>query len=172
MRFEVITLFPELFEAFASKGLVGKANEAGVIRLRCTNPRDFAQNKHKSVDDAPYGGGSGMVMMPGPLLEAVESVETAGRVHRILLSPQGKPFDQATAQRLSALPAIALVCGRYEGIDDCAAHVHVAQTFSQRSHSAPKTARCSPSSTPRRAPSACLCTSGSCTTQSRIASAT
>jgi tRNA (guanine37-N1)-methyltransferase len=118
MRFEVITLFPELFETFASKGLVGKANEAGVIRLRCTNPRDFAQNKHKSVDDAPYGGGNGMVMMPGPVIEAVESVESAGRVHRILLSPQGKPFDQATAQRLSALPAIALVCGRYEGIDE------------------------------------------------------
>jgi tRNA (guanine37-N1)-methyltransferase len=123
MRFEIITLFPELFEAFGSKGLVGKANEAGTIRVRCTNPRDYAKNKHKSVDDAPYGGGSGMVMMPGPVLDALEVAEqnddgTPGRVHRILLSPQGKPFDQATARRLATLPAVALVCGRYEGIDE------------------------------------------------------
>jgi tRNA (guanine37-N1)-methyltransferase len=118
MRFEVITLFPELFGPFMQKGLVGKANEAGVIQVTCTNPRDFAKNKHKSVDDAPYGGGNGMVMMPGPVLEALESRETEGRVHRILLSPQGKPFDQATARRLAGYPAIALVCGRYEGIDE------------------------------------------------------
>jgi tRNA (guanine37-N1)-methyltransferase len=118
VRFEVITLFPELFGPFMQKGLVGKANEAGVIQLVCTNPRDFAKNKHKSVDDAPYGGGNGMVMMPGPVLEAIEARESEGRVHRILLSPQGKPFDQAAARRLAGYPAIALVCGRYEGIDE------------------------------------------------------
>jgi tRNA (guanine37-N1)-methyltransferase len=121
MRFEIITLFPELFGPFMQKGLVGKANEAGVIQLVCTNPRDFAKNKHKSVDDAPYGGGNGMVMMPGPVLEAIEAreaPEAGGRVHRILLSPQGKPLDQATARRLAGYPAIALVCGRYEGIDE------------------------------------------------------
>lgn len=118
MRFEVITLFPELFAPFASKGLVGKANEAGVITVTCTNPRDFAHNKHKSVDDAPYGGGNGMVMNPGPVIEALESREAEGRVHRILLSPQGKPFDQACARRLASYPALALVCGRYEGIDE------------------------------------------------------
>src|SRR5690348_3783336 len=117
MRFEVITLFPELFEPFLRKGLVGKANEGGVIQVRCTNPRDFATNKHKSVDDAPYGGGNGMVMMPGPVLAALESREGEGRVHKILLSPQGTPFDQACARRLASYPAIALVCGRYEGID-------------------------------------------------------
>ncbi len=118
MRFEVITLFPELFASFLSKGLVGKAHEAGVVQITCTNPRDFAKNKHKSVDDAPYGGGSGMVMMPGPILEAVESRETEGRLHRVLLTPQGKPFDQQAARRLSALPGLALVCGRYEGVDE------------------------------------------------------
>jgi len=118
MRFEVITLFPELFGPFSSKGLVGKANESGVITVTCTNPRDFAKNKHKSVDDAPYGGGNGMVMMPGPVLEAIESREAEGRTHRILLTPQGKPFDQATARRLSTYPALSLVCGRYEGIDE------------------------------------------------------
>lgn len=118
MRFEVVTIFPELFASFLSKGLVAKAHESEVIRVNCVNPRDFAANKHKSVDDAPYGGGSGMVMMPGPILEALESRETEGRLHRVLLSPQGAPFTQATARRLSQLPAVALVCGRYEGVDE------------------------------------------------------
>jgi tRNA (guanine37-N1)-methyltransferase len=118
MRFEVITLFPELFASFLEKGLVAKAHEQGVIRVQCTNPREFSKNKHKTVDDAPYGGGSGMVMMPGPITEALESREGEGRIHRILLTPQGKPFTQAMARRLSELPAIALVCGRYEGVDE------------------------------------------------------
>ncbi|MET0343072.1 MAG: tRNA (guanosine(37)-N1)-methyltransferase TrmD [Polyangiales bacterium] len=118
MRFEVITLFPELFDSFLEKGLVAKAHQGGTIRVVRTNPRDFATNKHKTVDDAPYGGGSGMVMLPGPLLDAIESREAEGRVHRILLTPQGKPFTQATARRLAALPAVALVCGRYEGVDE------------------------------------------------------
>jgi tRNA (guanine37-N1)-methyltransferase len=121
MRFEVVTIFPELFESFLTKGLVAKAHANKTIEVVRTNPRDFAGNKHRSVDDAPYGGGSGMVMMPGPILEALESRETpeaGGRLHRILLTPQGKPFDQATARRLATLPAIALVCGRYEGVDE------------------------------------------------------
>ena len=118
MRFEVVTIFPELFASFLQKGLVAKAHEGGVINVTCTNPREFTANKHKSLDDAPYGGGNGMVMMPGPIMEAIESRETEGRVHRILLSPQGKPFDQATARRLASYQAIALVCGRYEGIDE------------------------------------------------------
>jgi len=118
MRFEVITIFPELFDSFLSKGLVAKAHTSGLIQVVCSNPREFAANKHRSVDDAPYGGGSGMVMMPGPILEAIESRESEGRIHRILLTPQGRPFDQATAARLAAKPAIALVCGRYEGVDE------------------------------------------------------
>ena len=118
MRFEVITIFPELFDSFLAKGLVAKAHTNGVIEVLRTNPRDFAANKHKSVDDAPYGGGSGMVMLPGPILEALESREGGQRLHRVLLTPQGKPFTQATARRLSALPAVALVCGRYEGVDE------------------------------------------------------
>jgi tRNA (guanine37-N1)-methyltransferase len=118
MRFEVITIFPELFDSFLAKGLVARAHVNGVIEVVRTNPRDFAANKHKSVDDAPYGGGSGMVMLPGPILEALESREAGQRLHRVLLTPQGKPFTQATAHRLAALPAIALVCGRYEGVDE------------------------------------------------------
>ncbi len=118
MRFEVITIFPELFASFLQKGLVAKANETGLIQVTCTNIRDFAKNKHKSVDDAPYGGGSGMVMMPGPILEALESREPEGRLRRVLLTPQGAPFDQATARRLATYPGIALICGRYEGVDE------------------------------------------------------
>lgn len=118
MRFEVITIFPELFDSFLAKGLVAKAHGNGTIEVVRTNPRDFAHNKHKTVDDAPYGGGSGMVMLPGPLMDALESREGEGRLHRILLTPQGKPFDQATARRLATLPAVALVCGRYEGVDE------------------------------------------------------
>jgi tRNA (guanine37-N1)-methyltransferase len=118
MRFEVITIFPELFDSFLAKGLVAKAHTNGVIDVVRTNPREFAANKHKSVDDAPYGGGSGMVMLPGPILEALESREGDQRLHRILLTPQGQPFTQAIARRLSELPAIALVCGRYEGVDE------------------------------------------------------
>jgi tRNA (guanine37-N1)-methyltransferase len=118
MRFEVVTLFPELFESFLQKGLVAKAHESGVIRVGFSNPRDFAKDKHKSVDDAPYGGGSGMVMMPGPILDALEACEGGARIHRVLLTPQGKPFDQAAARRLASLPAVALVCGRYEGVDE------------------------------------------------------
>ena len=118
MRFEVITIFPELFDSFLSKGLVAKAHENRLIEVVRTNPRDFTTSKHRSVDDAPYGGGSGMVMMPGPIVEALESRESEGRLHRVLLTPQGKPFTQAVARRLAAKPAIALVCGRYEGVDE------------------------------------------------------
>ncbi len=118
MRFEVITIFPELFDSFLAKGLVAKAHGNGTIDVVRTNPRDFAANKHKTVDDAPYGGGSGMVMLPGPIMDALESREEAGRLHRILLTPQGAPFTQETARRLAKLPAIALVCGRYEGVDE------------------------------------------------------
>lgn len=118
MRFEVITIFPELFDSFLAKGLVAKAHANKTIEVVCTNPRDFSTSKHKSVDDAPYGGGSGMVMLPGPILDALESREREGRVHRVLLSPQGAPFTQATARRLAEKPAVALVCGRYEGVDE------------------------------------------------------
>ncbi len=116
MRFDVVTLFPEMFGSFLGAGLLGKAIAAGLVEVRFTNPRDFATDRHRTVDDTPYGGGSGMVMMPGPLIEAIESL--ADRPHRVLLTPQGEPFRQADAERLSALGAIALVCGRYEGVDE------------------------------------------------------
>lgn len=119
MRFGIVTIFPELFDTFFRVGLLGKAIDRGVVMEQRISPRNFAKDKHRSIDDEPYGGGSGMVMCPGPLIEAVEHLESAnGPSHRILLSPQGKRFEQADAQRLSALSFISLVCGRYEGVDE------------------------------------------------------
>ncbi|HKU36623.1 MAG TPA: tRNA (guanosine(37)-N1)-methyltransferase TrmD [Polyangiales bacterium] len=124
MRYEVITIFPELIESALSVGLLSKARESGLIELECISPRRFTSDRHQSVDDAPYGGGSGMVMSVLPLAAALdelaENARAAGRArgHRVLLSPAGPRFDQATARRLAQLPALTLLAGRYEGIDD------------------------------------------------------
>lgn len=121
MRFDIVSLFPELFEPFLHVGLVGKAVSSGVLETRCVSPRRFTRDKHQSVDDTPYGGGSGMVMMPGPVVEAMEWLdETAqgAKARRILLTPAGRRLHQQDAERWAALPAIGLICGRYEGIDD------------------------------------------------------
>jgi tRNA (guanine37-N1)-methyltransferase len=119
LDFEILTLFPELFDSFLTASLLGKAIEGGLVAVTRTNPRDFGVGKHRSVDDSPYGGGPGMVMRPEPLAAAVEAVEAArGPCHRILLSPQGRLFDQPMAEALAQRPRILLMCGRYEGIDD------------------------------------------------------
>jgi len=124
MRFQVVTIFPELIEAFAEVGLIARGIEEGHLRIDALSPRAFAVDKHGSVDDAPYGGGSGMVMLPEPLLLAMEALdetsarESVAKAHRVLLTPLGKPFAQADARRLSSLPSLMLVCGRYEGVDE------------------------------------------------------
>lgn len=121
MRFEVVTLFPELFESPLAAGLLGKALEAGRLEVECENPRDHSTDKHRSVDDGPYGGGSGMVMTPGPIvasLEALDAARGAVPTRRVLMTPQGERFCQKTAQRWAELPCLTLVCGRYEGIDE------------------------------------------------------
>lgn len=124
MRFDVVTLFPELFAPFLELALIGKAARTGTIRVRMQNPREFAVDKHGSTDDTPYGGGHGMVMRPGPIVDALEALDAScgvgeARAHRVLLTPQGKPFTQAVARRLATEHgAIALVCGRYEGFDE------------------------------------------------------
>lgn len=120
MRFEIVTLFPELFELTRS-GLLGKARDAGTLDIETVNPRAFTTDRHRSVDDAPYGGGSGMVLMVAPLAGALEHLDQARgvqRSHKVLLTPQGDRFTQAHAQRFSALHTITLVCGRYEGFDE------------------------------------------------------
>ncbi|HEX7500926.1 MAG TPA: tRNA (guanosine(37)-N1)-methyltransferase TrmD [Polyangia bacterium] len=116
---EMLSLFPEIFDSFLRTSLVGKAIEGGIVRVVCTNPRDFARGRHRQVDDASYGGGPGMVLRPEPLAAAIESVEAArGRAHRVLLSPAGRLFDQALAQELAGRKRLMLICGRYEGVDE------------------------------------------------------
>lgn len=124
MRYYVVTVFPELVERYCAEGLLGKAAEAGRIGIEAITPRDFTTDRHRSVDDTPYGGGSGMVMRPGPLVDALEEAERRELARggpapwRVLLTPQGEPFTQAQARALVAHGALALLCGRYEGVDE------------------------------------------------------
>ncbi len=122
MRVDVVTLFPEMFSGFLEAGFIGRARTGGQLAVRTRSPREFGLGKHRAVDDTPYGGGSGMVMRVDVLAAAMESLDAdapAGiRARRILLTPQGAPFSQAHAQRLSQEAAIMVVCGRYEGFDE------------------------------------------------------
>jgi len=122
--FEIVTLFPEMFSSVLSASLLGRGREAGAFQVRLTDPRAYSEDKHGKVDDAPYGGGAGMVMCPGPLVRAIEAIERErGAAHKILLSPSGTPFGQKKARELATRPRVLLVCGRYEGMDErvCAA---------------------------------------------------
>jgi tRNA (guanine37-N1)-methyltransferase len=117
--FEVLTLFPAAIESFVSAGLLGRAIERGLVAVHATDIRTFTTDRHRTVDDAPFGGGAGMVMKAEPVVAALESVEAArGPMHRVLLTPSAPRLDQRIVERLAGLPRIALLCGRYEGIDD------------------------------------------------------
>jgi tRNA (guanine37-N1)-methyltransferase len=133
MRVDIVTLFPEIFAGFLDASFVGRARAGGQLSVRFRSPRDFGLGKHKSVDDTPYGGGSGMVMRVDVLVACLESLDADapdGKTpHRVLLTPQGRPFDQAKARELSSREAIALVCGRYEGFDE-RVRGHVAEELS------------------------------------------
>ncbi|HEY5936539.1 MAG TPA: tRNA (guanosine(37)-N1)-methyltransferase TrmD [Kofleriaceae bacterium] len=120
MKFTVVTILPELIEPALVAGVVGRAREAGVITVGTVNPRDFTTDRHRTVDDTPYGGGPGMVMKAEPLLAAIRHAAPPANepAHRILLSPAGRPLTQARVRELAALPHLVLVCGRYEGIDE------------------------------------------------------
>jgi tRNA (guanine37-N1)-methyltransferase len=117
MKFTVITILPELIEPALTAGVVGRAKQAGTISVACITPREFTHDKHRTVDDTPYGGGPGMVMKPEPLLAAISRAGPRGEVHRILLSPGGAPLTQARVRELAAKDHLVLVCGRYEGVD-------------------------------------------------------
>jgi tRNA (guanine37-N1)-methyltransferase len=114
---DVLTLFPHMFPGPLAESISGRALSEGILRLRATDIRQFATDRHRTVDAYPYGGGPGMVMQPGPVVEAIESVQRANsRV--VILAPTGRLFAQAVAQELAELPHLVLVCGRYEGIDE------------------------------------------------------
>jgi tRNA (guanine37-N1)-methyltransferase len=118
--FHVLTIFPEFFEGPFAYGVVNRAKEAGILDIRIHNLRDWTFDRHKSVDDRPFGGGEGMVMKPEPLFLAVESIwpVRTPRQKAILLSAQGRMFDQAMANWLSREAELLLICGRYEGVDE------------------------------------------------------
>ena len=115
MRIDLFTIFPGYFSGPLSESLLGKARDRGVIDVRLHDPRDWTGDPHRMVDDAPFGGGAGMVMMPGPLFAAVEDVDPPRPL--FLLSAAGRRFDQALAAELAAGEGFSLVCGRYEGVD-------------------------------------------------------
>jgi len=117
-RIDVITLFPEWVRGLGNLGLTGRALAEGRVHLECWNPRDFTTDRHRSVDDRPYGGGPGMVMRPEPLARAIEAARNAhGTAPVLYLSPQGRRLDHGGVMELVARPGVILVCGRYEGID-------------------------------------------------------
>lgn len=120
MRFDLITLFPDMVRVFAEQGVTGRAFKRGLTELHCWNPRDYTRDLHRTVDDRPYGGGPGMLMKPEPLAQAIAAAKGAAApgTRLIYLSPQGRRFDQQAAQRLAGLPGLILLAGRYEGIDE------------------------------------------------------
>lgn len=118
MRFDVVTIFPAMFGPVFKQGVVGRAIERGVVELKTHDLRDFTHDRHRQVDDMPFGGGPGMVMKPEPVIEAVESLRETNRGPVILLEPWGERLDQELATELAAQPGLIVVCGRYEGIDD------------------------------------------------------
>jgi tRNA (guanine37-N1)-methyltransferase len=119
MRIDVLTLFPEMFSGYLGQSLLKRAIDAGIVEVQLHNIRDWAQGRHKQVDDRPFGGGPGMVLRPEPVVDCVEGVQRQGDGvgHLILLSPQGRRFDQRIAVELAQNERLVLLCGRYEGID-------------------------------------------------------
>ena len=127
MKFEIVTIFPDFFRGPLDYGIVRRAREAGLIEIALHDLRAFTSDKHRTVDDRPFGGGEGMVLKPEPLFACVESLRIAPMEDRrsgaakqtvILLSPQGRMFNQAVAQELAGLERIVMICGRYEGVDE------------------------------------------------------
>ena len=118
IRFDVVTLFPDMFGAVADSGITSRALEAGLWSLTTWNPRDFATDNYRTVDDRPYGGGPGMVMLAEPLARTLDAVKTAGGGRVVYLSPQGRKLDHPRVMQLAQERAVTLLCGRYEGVDE------------------------------------------------------
>ncbi len=120
MRFDVISIFPQMFDAIRDAGVIGRAINQGLVSLQTWNPRDFSDNKHRSIDDRPYGGGPGMVMQAEPLARAIAAAreQQAAGTRVLYLSPQGRKLDHAGVTELAKRPGMILLSGRYEGIDE------------------------------------------------------
>ncbi len=118
MRFDVITLFPDFFSSPLGSGLLAKALAKQIATVNLVNPRDFAQDKHRRVDDEPYGGGVGMLLKPEPIFAAVESLAVLPKREIILMTPQGQPMHQPLLQELADYDQLVLICGHYEGVDE------------------------------------------------------
>jgi tRNA (guanine37-N1)-methyltransferase len=126
LRFHILTIFPDFFEGPFQHGVVSKAVEAGLIEIRIHDLRNWTHDRHRTVDDRPFGGGEGMLLKPAPIFEAVESIwpTRSAEQRLVLLSAQGQRFDQKAARRLSQYKQLFLICGRYEGVDErVAAHL-------------------------------------------------
>ena len=127
MKFDIVTIFPDFFRGPLEHGIIRRAREAGLVDIRVIDLRDFTHDRHRTVDDRPFGGGEGMVLKPEPIFECLEAMSVAPREARlagaaresvVLLSAQGERFDQSVAQQLAALEGVVLICGRYEGVDE------------------------------------------------------
>src|SRR5580693_3413342 len=129
MKIDIVTIFPDFFRGPLDHGIIRRAQEAGLAAIEVHDLRAFAHDRHKTVDDRPFGGGEGMVLKPEPIFECIEALNVASREGRhdvrqnvVLLSAQGKRFDQSVANKLAALERIVLICGRYEGVDERVGH--------------------------------------------------
>jgi tRNA (guanine37-N1)-methyltransferase len=119
MLIDVVTIFPDMFRAVVDQSMLKLARERGKVEIRLTDLREFTEDRHRSVDDRPYGGGPGMILKVGPVVRAVRALEASGPApERILVCPQGKPFTQRIAEQLSGKPRLLLVAGHYEGYDE------------------------------------------------------
>lgn len=130
MRFTILTLFPEMFDSFKNASLIGRAVSDGRIAIDTVNFRDYAQNKHKQVDDAPFGGGAGMVIQAEPLSRCVQDLQLEAGTRVIYMTPKGKVFDQSMAIELAHAERLVFVCGHYEGIDQRFIDAHVTDEIS------------------------------------------
>ena len=121
MKFDIITIFPDIFDSYFSESIIKRAQDKKLVKINVHNLRDYSKDKHKSVDNKPYGGGPGMVMMVEPVFKAIKTLKlrTENKEQRtILFSPKGKKFDQRMAKRFSKLDRLIMICGRYEGVDE------------------------------------------------------
>ena len=117
MKFNIITIFPKIFDSYFNESIIKRAQEKKLVKINIHDLRDYTTDKHKSVDDKPYGGGPGMVMMIEPIFKAIKKIKKDKKTKVILFSPKGKKFDQKIAKRYSKLDNLIMICGRYEGVD-------------------------------------------------------